>query len=170
MTIILIIALALLAVALFSVALRSRGAARRKVRPVDLNGFHSLLNRDDELFLREKLSRREFSSLKRKRIAVTWRYVRRISDNTAVVLRAVAEARHSTGPEVAQAATQVADLATQIRMQCLIAFGKLAAEYAVPSLQLTPAMLAPAYQSLRENLLRLNSLEPQKMAPLAAAI
>jgi hypothetical protein len=39
----------------------------------------------------------------------------------------------------------------------------------MPSLQLTPAMLVPKYQSLRENLRVLGDLQTQT-APLAAAI
>jgi hypothetical protein len=62
------------------------------------------------------------------------------------------------------------DLAAQIRMQCLLAFAKLAAEFALPSLQLTPATLAPTYQALRENVLRLGALEMQNVAPAAVAI
>jgi hypothetical protein len=55
-------------------------------------------------------------------------------------------------------------------MQCLLAFAKLSAEFAVPSLQLTPAALAPAYHTLRENVMLLGSLETHRQAPVAAAI
>jgi hypothetical protein len=41
-------------------------------------------------------------------------------------------------------------------------------EFAVPSLQLNPAMLEPSYQALRDNIARLGRL--QNTAPLAAAI
>jgi hypothetical protein len=47
---------------------------------------------------------------------------------------------------------------------------KLVLEYAMPSLQLTPAMLVPKYQSLRENVRRLGALQTQNPAPLAMAI
>jgi hypothetical protein len=62
------------------------------------------------------------------------------------------------------------ELAAQIRLQCLVALAKLSLEYAVPSLQLTPAMLVPKYQSLRENVRRLGDLQTQTPIPLATAI
>jgi len=40
----------------------------------------------------------------------------------------------------------------------------------MPSLQLTPAMLVPAYQTLRENVRRLGDLQTQNSVPLANAI
>jgi hypothetical protein len=64
----------------------------------------------------------------------------------------------------------VIDLATQLRLQCLLALAKLSMEYAVPSLQLTPAVLAPEYQRLRENVVRLGKLQSSEMAPLPIAI
>jgi hypothetical protein len=80
------------------------------------------------------------------------------------------EARLNPDPEIARAAAQVLELATEIRMQSLLALAKLSAEFAVPSLQLTPAVLAPAYQNLRENVIRLGTLAQPEMVPAAAAI
>ena len=170
MTIVLVIALALLTITLFYVGLRSRRkhVASRPIQPLDLSAFHTLIDRDDEAFLRERLPRSEFFRLKRLRIRVTWKYVHRISDNSAVVLRLAGMTRQDPDPQVAETAVQLADLATTIRMQCFVAFAKLAVEFMLPSMQLTPAMLAPRYESLRANLSRLRSLHPQ--APLAAAI
>jgi hypothetical protein len=171
-TMTLIVVFVLLAATLFFVTVRNRRrhAAAYRVKPLDLKAFHSLLDRDDEIFLKQKLARREFSHLKRRRIGVTWKYVRRISDNSKVVIRQAGEIRQDAVPEVALAATQVADQATQIRMQCIKACTKLAVEFAFPSLQLTPAVLEPRYESLRASVMRLGTLRPQKMAPLAAAI
>jgi hypothetical protein len=164
-----VIVLAALTATLFIVTLRSRGR-QANIQPLDLAGFSSLLDREDEFFLRERLSQREFSRIKRRRIGVTWKYVSRISNNSAAVLKMAGIARQDPDPKVAEAALQVVDLASQIRTQCLVAFGKLAVEYVLPSLQLTPAMLAPKYESLRENVVRLSSLHPRDLAPLPAAI
>jgi hypothetical protein len=62
------------------------------------------------------------------------------------------------------------ELAGQIRVQCMLAMFKLSLEYAMPSLQLTPAMLVPKYQTLRENVRRLGDLQTQNAIPLANAI
>jgi hypothetical protein len=169
---VIVIALALCAVMLFYVAVRSRRKhAGDSFHPVDLNAFRTLMDRDDELFMKEKLPRSKFTHLKRQRIRVTFRYVARIASNASAVLHMGEEAARVTStPEAAQAATQVMELATQIRLQCLLAMAKLSLEYAMPSLQLTPAMLVPKYLSLRENLKRLGALEPQTLVPLPSAI
>jgi len=168
---IVVVLLSLLTIVGFVVGLRSRiKAANRSARPLDLSAFRTLLDRGDEAFLQEKLKRAEFFRLKRLRIRVTWRYVRRIADNAAVVLHQAALSRQHPNPDVAESAAQVTDLASQIRVQCLVVFAKLAVEYALPSMQLTPAMLAPQYESLRQNVSRLGSLHPQHLAPLASAI
>jgi hypothetical protein len=167
---VIVIALALCAVMLFYMAVRSRRTQREQsFRTVDLNAFRTLMDRDDELFMRKKLPRAKFSRLKRQRIRVIMRYVSRIAANASAVMHIGEAARASSVPEVAQTATQVMELATQIRLQCLVALTKLSLEYAIPSLQLTPAMLAPKYQSLRENLQLLGNLQTQNPA-LAAAI
>jgi len=166
-----VIALALGALAVLYFAVRSRGEqSRRSIQPVDLEAFRTLSERDDELFLREKLPDPGFRRLKRQRIRVTLRYVGRISGNAAVVMRLGQEARLSADPEIARTATQVLEMAGHIRLQCLMAFAKLSVEFAVPSLQLTPAVLVPAYQNLRENVLRLGALETQRLSPASVAI
>jgi hypothetical protein len=171
MTTMIVIALALGAVGVFYTAVRHRSSqSRNQVHPVDVQALRTLLDRDDELFLRDNLPYRRFCRLKRNRIRVTARYVGRVAGNAAVIMRFGESARLSPDPEVARAALQVMDLAAQIRMQCLLAFAKLGAEFALPSLQLTPATLAAKYQALRENVLRLGALELQNVAPAAVAI
>ena len=162
-----VIALALAAVAVFYLAARSRGGqSRQPIRPVDVQALRNLMDRVDELFLQDKLPHSRFCRFKRRRIRLTMRYV----GNAALVMRMGEEARLNPDPEVVRAAAQVAELATQIRIQCLVAFAKLWAEFALPSLQLTPAALVPSYQTLRENVRRLGSLELRSAAPAAVAI
>src|ERR1700704_4950357 len=168
---VIVIALALCAVVLFYTAVRSRRKqAAQSYRPVDLNAFRTLMDRDDELFMKEKLPHSKFTRLKRQRIRVTMRYVARIASNSSAVMHLGETARLSPTPEVASTAAQVMELAAQIRLQCLVALAKLSLEYAVPSLQLTPAMLVPKYDSLLENLKRLGALQPPLPVPLASAI
>ena len=166
-----VIVLALGALAVLYSAVRNRGEqSQRSIQPLDLEAFRTLSAREDEFFLREKLSGSRFRSLKRQRIRVTLGYVGRIAGNAAVVMRLGSQASLSPNPEIARTAGQVLELAGQIRLQCLLAFAKLSVEFAVPSLQLTPAVLVPAYQNLRENVMRLGVLETQGLVPAAAAI
>lgn len=164
-----VVLLALLTITFFWVGLRSR-RKQAGFRPLDLSAFHTLGDRDDETFFRERLSRKEFFHWKRLRIRVTWKYVRRIADNCAVAMRETSDLRFNPDTNVAATAAESVDLASQIRVRCVVAFAKLTVEYAFPSMQLTPAVLAPKYESLRQNLSRLGSLHPQDLAPLASAI
>ena len=168
---VIVIALALCAVVLFYMAVRGRlKKAGQSFRPVDLSAFRTLIDRDDELFMKERLPRSQFVRLKRQRIGVTARYVGRIASNASAVLHASAAMRVSPVPEVAATAAQVTELAGQIRIQCMVAMCKLSLEYAMPSLQLTPALLEPRYQTLRESVRRLGDLQIQGQLPLASAI
>ncbi|HEY6248975.1 MAG TPA: hypothetical protein VI685_03385 [Candidatus Angelobacter sp.] len=166
MTIILVIVFALLALTLFYVTVRSRRKQTAE-KPLDLSAFRTLMDRDDEAFLREKLPRAEFIHQKRLKIRVTWKYVRRIADNSAVFMRQASEERTNSDQTVAETAQQIGEQAAQLRLNCLAAFAKLTVEFAIPSVQLTPAMLAPKYETLKQNLSRLH---PQQPAPLASAI
>jgi hypothetical protein len=170
MTSIFVVTLALLTFLVFFVALRSRRkhAVERGILPLDLNAFSSLLDRQDEEFLREKLPRRQFTRIKRSRIKVTWGYVGRIFDNSAVVLRMVGMARQNSNL-AAEEFSDMADLAAHLRTNCLIAFAKMGAEFMFPSLQLNPPILAAKYASLQKNMPRLQALQPQLAGQLASA-
>jgi hypothetical protein len=167
-----VISLALAAVAVFYMAVRSRRRQSiQPIRPVDVHALRTLMDRDDELFLRERLPHSRFRRLKRRRIRVTMSYVGRVASNASLVMRLSASAQQlGADPAVVGMAAEVTEMATQIRMQCLVAFAKLAVEFAVPSLQLTPALLAPRYQALREQVLRLGAMEMQNVAPAAVSI
>jgi hypothetical protein len=168
---VLVVALALCAVVLFYITVRSRRKhAGVVIHPVDLNAFRTLMDREDETFLRASLPRGKFFRVKRERIRVTLRYVTRIGANASAVIRMSEAARLSPMPDVAMAAAEVMALATQIRMQCILATTKLSLEYVIPSLQFTPAVLAPKYQTLRDNWSRLGDLQVQNRIPLASAI
>jgi hypothetical protein len=166
---IVLIAFVLCAIMAIFIAVRSRRSHGIQ-RPVDIKAFRTLMDRDDENFLRVKLSPVNFSQIKRQRIRLTWAYVARMSGNAAAVLRLGETARLSADPRVAQQAMQAIELATQIRKQCLVAFAKMSMEFAFPSLQLTPALLLPKYESLRDTVARLASLQSQSEGPLAVAI
>jgi hypothetical protein len=166
-----VFAIALTTAMLFYAAVQARSrASAQRVVPVDLLAFSAVNDRADELFLREKLPLARFRKLKRQRIRVTWAYTRRISGNAAAVLHLSEAARHSADPSVATAADQVAEIAGQIRIVCIQSYLKLAVEFVVPSLQLTPAMLEVRYLTLRENVAKLGRLQAPGAAPALVAI
>src|SRR5215467_3864112 len=137
MTTPIVIVLALCTAVLFYLAVRSRRKrAGQSLRPVNIKAFRALMDRDDEFFVWRKLPRSKFFRLKRHRIRVALRYVARIAANASAVLRMGEATRLSSTPEVADAAAEVMKLARQIHLQCLLATGKLVAEYAIPDARL----------------------------------
>lgn len=166
-TIILVVLLSLLTITVIVVSLRGlqKQAKNRGIKIVDVAAFRTLMDREDEAFMRGKLSRAEFSRLKRLKIKVTSKYVRRIADNCAFVMRQMDNLRQNSDIKVAETAAKIADLAAQIRVLCVVAFAKLVMEFAFPSMQLNPALLDSKYESLRQNLSRLGSLDPKIPLP-----
>lgn len=154
----------------FSLWLRLRASKQRSVHPVDLDAFRTVMDRDDEQFLREKLPNGKFRRVKRQRISVARKYISRISNNIAVTLLAVRAAYDNGDPEFIKEAARAADLASEIQHQCLVMYAKLGAEFLVPSLQLTPVALAARYQTLRESVNRLGKLQAQRPALPGLAI
>src|SRR5262249_61120648 len=115
MTTMIVIAFALAAVGVFWTVARNRSKqSHNQVRPVDVQALRTLLDRDDELFLRENLPNRRFRHLKRHRIRGTVRDVGRGADNAAVILRFGETGRVNPGPEEARAAGHGPGLAAPI--------------------------------------------------------
>src|SRR5437660_4091062 len=81
-----------------------RNSHSASLRPivVDLDAFRTLVDRDDEAYLLKKLPSGKFRKLKRQKIALTVRYVSRISANVPKVLRDAQLKSESPDPEVAQ--------------------------------------------------------------------
>jgi len=161
-----VIAFAALAAGVLYISLwiRQRRASLQSTHPVDIAAFRTLCDRDDETFFREKLPNGKFRRLKRQRISVTVKYISRISSNTLVVMRWVQSVSENRDPEIMQQALRATKLAVEVRRQCLAAYAKLAVEYALPSRQLNPGVLASDYQALRETVTRLSTLQAQKPA------
>jgi len=109
--------------------------------------------------LRKNLSPAPFLRLRRKRIRMTQKYVSRIADNAACVLQLVMAAPQAS--EAVQETSQIKVLAMQIRLQCLLALGKLSVEYIFPGLELAPFKTVPQYQSLCSSMMNLSKLMPQ---------
>lgn len=164
MIVILIVAFLVLAAGGFYAAwhLNRRPFSGQPARPIDLPAFLTLTDRNDEHFLRERLPAARFRRLKRQRVALTLKYVGRISSNAASVMRNAQAESQSKEHAVAQAAAQTMNRAVEVQRLCLIAFAKLIVEYVFPALEMTPAAIAPPYQALRENLNRLTTLQAQR--------
>jgi hypothetical protein len=136
--------------------------SRTTIQPLDVEAFHRLLDRDDEMFLRKNISLVASLQLKCQRIRVSGRYLCRIANNATAFIQLGASVRTTPNSEIGQAASRIVDLGTRLRFQCLVASIKLGAELVFPFLSLAPIRLAQDYQTLRGNVFRFNALRSQR--------
>src|SRR5258707_13237764 len=158
----------------FPVARYLRGAPSRAsvVKPLDIVAFATLVDREDELFLRNKLPLRVFIRIKRQRVRLTLRYVARLAANAAAILQL-----HKIDWQMAQAnteldtkATATLDLATRIRLECFAVSLKLSIEFIFPSLQFKTTTLVPQYRALRESMAQLQKMATGNSLGLVSAL
>src|SRR5258708_35050852 len=98
-----VVAFAVLAlVAILGYALRGPWSHKAKSfeRPVGLRAIRLLAERDDETYLREKVTPRKFKALKRQRIALTMKYIDYIARDVTVTHAGKQDARESPDPTV----------------------------------------------------------------------
>src|SRR5687768_15542554 len=115
--------LSILLLALFVMVLLVRAARGRAqlianieklpdyTQPLDLPAFRNLVSRHDEQYLRENLSYGEYRRVQRLRLRSALEYVRRATNNAAVLVRLGESARRNADPAVASAAQELIVLA-----------------------------------------------------------
>jgi hypothetical protein len=121
------------------------------IRRFDLEAFVAVLDPEDEAYLKSMLSKPAFLRLKRKRIRVALRYLSRLGANMAGILqiRNTEWLLASENAPFDSAASIASDLASHIRILCLIAFAKLSLEFLFPARQFSPVELIGDYRSLK---------------------
>ena len=133
------------------------------LRPFDVEAFAIVLDLEDERFLKSRLSESAFRCLKRKRIRLALRYLDRVSANMRAILR-IRNTEWLTATSNAQfdsAASLASDMASRIRMQCLIAYAQLSLEFLFPTHQFTAPSLIGDYRSLKAVLAEMRKMAAQ---------
>jgi hypothetical protein len=168
MTLVIVIALAALAAALFLVRV-SRGHAEAisnlddlngRTRPVDVEGFRNLLNPAETLFLRQNLPAKAFRMVQRERTLAAAEYVQRIAQNAAILLRLGQASRAAASdPEVVQAATAIIERALLVRMIATQALVKLYVQSLVPGIGFSSLEVIERYLRLTDSTIMLVRLQ-----------
>jgi hypothetical protein len=165
-----VVVFAVLSLVAFSLSAigRRRWAGKSTPKAPDVRACRVIMDRDDEMFLRERLPASGWKALKRQKIAVSLKYVNSIARYVAATQVAKQPDCESPDPASAHVAMQMMDLAAEIHRQCMVFRAKLTLEYMFPSLQLSPVLLVPLYQAFRESVNRLNALHAQRPASVPA--
>jgi hypothetical protein len=118
--------------------------------PVDLEALRNLIDEDEERFLRANLSDAEFRWVQRQRLRAAVDYVTSLSQNAAILLHVGLAARHSADPEISEAGRHLVDNAARLRIQSLIAKGKLYSRIVLPELGVETTKIVGRYEQMRE--------------------
>lgn len=160
MTLIFIIAFALLVLAVVMLAVRRNPAPLKDINEiegltcaVDLAAFENLISAGEEQFLRQRLPARDFRQVQRARMWAALDYVRRIASNAAALIRMGEMARLAADPDVVNIGNSLVEDGLRLRMLALRAQVKLYAEILLPNLNLEAFGfdLANRYARLRES-------------------
>jgi hypothetical protein len=168
-----IAAWALVAVALFVlgivvyVAIRNRtrqvdlDKAAQAFRSLDIESFRSLVDADEEAFLREHLSPKKFRRIKRVRAWAAFLYAWEAGGAATALAKIGQVSQRSSDPQVAASGARVTASAFRLRLQTARACLQLLIETLLPDLQrrsIPP--LVDQYEQSVETLFRLGKFSP----------
>lgn len=141
-----------------------------RIRPVDLEAFHNLVDPAEEEYLRSRLNPSDYRKVRRRRILAAVEYVRAVSQNAAVLIAFGQVARQSRDPQIASAGRQMVEAAILLRLLSATVMFRLGAGYAFPNAQISLAAVEGRYQSLRNLAWQLGNLENPLTASRVASL
>jgi hypothetical protein len=118
------------------------------LRPVDLMAFRNLMDPEEEAYLRENLSVREFKTIQRARLRAAADYVRVLSQNAAILIRLGELARRSEDVVVSQAGQELLDNALRLRVTTLLAQARIFAGIVLPTEHISSSPITDSYERL----------------------
>ena len=152
-------------------ALVAGGGVSLRIRPVDLEAFHNLVDRAEDDYLRCRLAAADYRKVRRQRILAAVEYVRAVSQNAAVLTAFGQVARQSTDARIALAGRQMAEAAILLRLLSASVMLRLWAGYAFPHAGISLATVEGRYRSLKDLAWQLGNLEdPLTASRLAGAL
>lgn len=131
-----------------------------QLQPVDLNAFRNLIDKGEELYLREHLDPADFRSIQRERKLAAIEYIRCAASNAAILIRLAEVAQQSPDPAISSAAEKLLENAFRLRLYCFRVVPRLYVSVLVPSAGLVPARLADSYDTITRQVVMLGLQYP----------
>jgi hypothetical protein len=157
MSLVVVLAVVLIATAVLMLAAHGHSAEVTSIdqlaklaRPVDLDAFRNLVSRDDEDFLRRTLPALQYWRVERARMRALFEYVSRIAHNSALLMRLGQAGQRSSASELVGAGEELANIAFQMRVLCLVAMPVILLRIILPQLRISPATLGDTYERTRD--------------------
>jgi hypothetical protein len=157
-----LIASGLIALVFFLWALR-RDRSAADLKPLDLDAFLNLVDKDEEEYLRANLPPSEFRRVQRKRLRAASEYVSGVAYNAASLMRQGEVARRSSDAAIAGAGERLVDRASQVRMRALLAQARISFGVLLPGVRLNPAGVVESYRQVTDLALKLRVPADQEL-------
>jgi hypothetical protein len=124
--------------------------------PVDVQAFAEIIDGEREQQLEQGLSGKELANAQRERIALTIEFLRRMTQNAALLQRLGYSQLHSSNPLISDLAQQMIDAGVQVRLYTFVGLIvlRLCSVFHLAPKQIMPAArIAELQQMMKENLL-----------------
>lgn len=135
-----------------------------KRHDIDVQIFRALVDRDEERYLRNSLSRNQFEAFQRRRIRLALRMLRLVEDNAGMLMRLGQLARMKGDPALTQKADELVATAVQLRLNLLVAKFCLCLKWLFPSWTVSPPAFDVQYQHLLDSMARVRRCGCQALA------
>lgn len=120
-------------------------------RDIDLQALRNLMSKEEDDFLRTRLSRPNYAKLRRVRVRATQQYLGWIAENCSILLRLLAETNITQEREVSAGhIPRLARSAVRLRLLCLGIWALLWLEYVFPVMGMSPKRLVRSYERMKE--------------------
>ena len=139
----------------------------RRIRPVDINAFRTLVDPGETEFLRARLSGHQFRKVQRERLRAAVQYVAGTTRNANLLIRIGDAARRSSDPSTAEAGQKLVNSALRLRVLSIQAMGKLYLDMAFPGSHVQASELAEVYERVTSLTLALGRVQ-RAAAPLSS--
>lgn len=133
-------------------------ALSESIRSVDLKAFQNLVDPQEELFLRTRLSPADFRVVHRERMRAAIDYVSGAMHNAAVLVRMGEMARRNPDPSIAQAGERLVSDAIQLRLYSSQAIARLYVAILLPQVQVGVGRIPDSYQTVARQVALLSGL------------
>jgi hypothetical protein len=136
--------------------------APRETEPsISLRALRTLINDDEDAFVRSRLSKSEYARLQRKKYRVARAYALELSQYGAGMAALGQAARRSSNPEISAAADRLVDTALRLRSISLIVRFDLGIRLLVPSGSAPLKRLISHYERVQDAAASLNLARSQ---------
>lgn len=138
---------------------RQGAATSGELQPIDVEAFRNLIDPAEDGYLRRRLSPAQFRTVRRERLLAMAAYVQIAARNATLLLHAGQAALVSGDPRLTEAAHQLMNDASQLRMNAFVALARIYVEWTWPRSGIAAAPVMARYQRISGTAMLLGRLQ-----------